>query len=268
MGGTFRRSSNPAINTRGQVTFVAEMTGGAADFAILRGDGEELTPVFVANQMAPGGATFEDFSDPLINKHGQVAAVGLLTNGGAGLFVGDGRDAIAIALDGQAAPGGGNYSGCCSVPLTLMIAGARPPRSTAGVIGNRGICGKGGRHGVVLASNATGHRDDSFRSATSSSERRRDAHRDVTPAYRWRRLVEQQGYWVGTSPRISNWWRELVRSSAARCDGTSTALGQFEMNDEGIVWIGRFAARATAVVFSRLGSQNEDVDGQDLHNRH
>src|SRR6185436_11356065 len=68
-------------------------------------------------------ATFEDFGDPLINKHGQVVATGLLTNGAAGLFVGDGRDAVAIALDGQAAPSGGTFSGCCTAPLTLNDRG-------------------------------------------------------------------------------------------------------------------------------------------------
>jgi len=40
-----------------------------------------------------------------------VVAVASLTNGasGAGLFVGNGKDAVAIALDGQPAPKGGSY---------------------------------------------------------------------------------------------------------------------------------------------------------------
>jgi hypothetical protein len=55
----------PVINDRGEVAFFAEMTSGAADFGIFRGEGGTLTPVLVANQIAPGGATFEDFSDPV-----------------------------------------------------------------------------------------------------------------------------------------------------------------------------------------------------------
>jgi hypothetical protein len=68
--------------------------------------------VFLAGQIAPGGATFQDFGSPIINAHGQVAAGALLTNsaGGSGLFLGDGTNAVAIALLGQPAPKGGNYS--------------------------------------------------------------------------------------------------------------------------------------------------------------
>jgi hypothetical protein len=73
-------------------------------------DGAGLTPVFLADQIAPGGATFQDFGSPIINAHGQVAAGALLTNsaGGSGLFLGDGTNAVAIALLGQPAPRGGN----------------------------------------------------------------------------------------------------------------------------------------------------------------
>jgi hypothetical protein len=93
------------------VAFVAEMTGGPADFGIFRGEGGDLTPVFAANLMAPGGAIFEDFGDPVINRHGQIAAFASLTNGASrgGLFVGDGTDAVAIALEGEPAPKGGRY---------------------------------------------------------------------------------------------------------------------------------------------------------------
>src|SRR3954470_5271445 len=58
-GGTFGGVfAGPAINERGEVAFFAEMTGGSADFGIFRGQGGTLTPVLVANQIAPGGATF------------------------------------------------------------------------------------------------------------------------------------------------------------------------------------------------------------------
>jgi hypothetical protein len=34
-------------------------------------------------------------------------------------------------------------------------------------------------------------------------------------------------------------------------------LGQFDMNDDGIVWIGTFQSRATSVVFSRTRDEHE-----------
>jgi hypothetical protein len=101
------------MNDRGEVAFFSEMTGGSADFGVFRGDGGDLTPLFVANQIAPGGATFADFGNPVINSHGQVAVLASLTNSASriGLFAGDGTDAVAIALEGQPAPKGGNYGG-------------------------------------------------------------------------------------------------------------------------------------------------------------
>ena len=89
---------------------------GLLVFAILRGDGATLTPVFVAKDTARR-CDVEDFSEPLINKHGQVLAGALLSMVPAAvLFVGDGRDVIAIAVDGQPAPKGGNYVQCCAKP--------------------------------------------------------------------------------------------------------------------------------------------------------
>ena len=111
-GGKFTALLTLDMNNRGQVAFKSEMTGGSADNGVFRGEGGRLTPIFVTNQIAPGGATFQDFSIPEINEQGQVATIGLLTNGAsnAGMFVGDGRETVAIALDGQPAPKGGNYS--------------------------------------------------------------------------------------------------------------------------------------------------------------
>ena len=51
---------------------------------MFRGDGQDLTPVFSAGQIAPGGATFTDFGNPLINRHGLVATFASLANGATG----------------------------------------------------------------------------------------------------------------------------------------------------------------------------------------
>src|SRR6185436_1508550 len=110
-GGTFILFDNASINDRGQVAFFSVMTGGSADFGVFRGEGGELTPVFVSNQIAPGGATFNDFGVPVINRHGQVATSASLRDSasGIGLFAGDGTNAVAVALEGQAAPNGGIF---------------------------------------------------------------------------------------------------------------------------------------------------------------
>jgi hypothetical protein len=110
-GGSFTSLLNLDMNERGQVAFKSEMTGGSAEDGIFRGEGGRLTPVFVSNQIAPGGATLQDCGTPAINAQGQVVASCLLTNSASreGLFVGDGTDTVAIALDGLPAPKGGNY---------------------------------------------------------------------------------------------------------------------------------------------------------------
>jgi hypothetical protein len=110
-GGSFTALLGLDLNDLGQVAFKSEMTAGSADHGIFRGEGGQLTPVFVTNQIAPGGAAFDDCGAPAINAHGQVMAPCSLINGSsrAGLFVGDGTHTVAIALDGQPAPKGGNY---------------------------------------------------------------------------------------------------------------------------------------------------------------
>jgi hypothetical protein len=117
-GGRFTALLSLDMNSFGQVAFKAEMTAGSADHGIFRGQGRGLTRVFAANQMAPGGGIFEDFGVPAINARGQVMTICLLMNSAshAGLFVGDGVDTAAIALNGQPAPTGGIYDVFLGVP--------------------------------------------------------------------------------------------------------------------------------------------------------
>ena len=44
-------------------------------------------------------------------------------------------------------------------------------------------------------------------------------------------------------------------------------LGQFEMNDDGVLWIGTFPSRATAVIFSSIRHENKDTHDRDLDDR-
>jgi hypothetical protein len=110
-GGRFTSLLGLNLNDRGQVAFSSEMTGGSGDHGIFRGEGGRLTPVFVSNQIAPGGTSFDDCGAPAINAQGKVMATCSLKNGTsrAGLFLGDGTDTVVIALDGQPAPKGGHY---------------------------------------------------------------------------------------------------------------------------------------------------------------
>jgi hypothetical protein len=46
-----------------------------------------------------------------------------------------------------------------------------------------------------------------------------------------------------------------------------SGFGQFDMNDDGIAWIGTFQSRVTSVVFSRTRDENEDTRDRDSNHR-
>ena len=275
-GGTFTSFFAPAMNSRRQVAFETEMTGGPADFGIFRGDGITLTPVFVANQIAPGGDTFQDFGDPLINKHGQVVAVASLANGAssAGLFMGDGTDAVAIALDGQPAPKGGSYSASFDKPLAINDRGevAFRVRLTGGT-SPRGIFRWNGRETttVVLAGTiapGTTGTFASFGDIKLGKDGRVAFIGTLIPGVGGVDFSNNMGIWVGTSDADL----QLVVRTGQVIDGKELmrlpiALGQFDMNDDAIVWIGTFPSRSTAVVFSRTRGESEDAQDRDSNHR-
>ena len=97
-GGTFFLLGQPVIDERGEVAFKAEMTGGSVDFAIFRGDGENLTTIFAANQPAPGGRSSFSIG------HNKRPGVGFALNNAVGppALPRHGRDAVAIAISGGA----------------------------------------------------------------------------------------------------------------------------------------------------------------------
>jgi len=275
-GGTFTSLFTPAMNNRGQVAFETEMTGGPAEFAIVRGDGITLTPVFVADQIAPGGATFQDFGDPLINKQGQVVAVASLVNGasGAGLFIGDGANAVAIALDGQPAPKGGSYSASFDKPLTTndrgevafsaRLKGGTSPRGifrwNAGETTTLALAG-------TIAPGTTGT-FASFGDMKLGNDGRVAFIGTLVPGVGGVDFSNNMGIWVGTSDADL----QLVVRTGEVIDGKvlmrlPSGLGQFDMNDDAIVWIGTFPSRSTAVVFSRTRSESEDTQDRDSHHQ-
>jgi len=263
-GGSFISFRDPVINDFGQVAFEAEMTGGTADFGIFRGEGGNLLPIFVANQIAPGGGAFTDFGNPVINAHGQVAAVASLTNIADGLFVGDGTNAVAIALDGQPAPKGGNYGSRLGFfsPLRLSDRGyvAFHVGLTGGTSTDGIFLGNGDRTTTIalagtIAPGTTGTFQSFFDIKLGNNGRVAFIARlalgagGVTTS-------NNMGIWVGTSDEDL----QLVVRTGDVIDGNvltrlSTEVAgsnQFDMNENGVVWIGTFQTPAKAVVFSQF----------------
>jgi hypothetical protein len=275
-GGRFTSFHDPVINDRGQVAFVAEMTGGSADFGLFRGEGGDLTPVFVANQIAPGGATIEDFGDPVINRHGQVAVIGLLTNSASrrGVFVGDGTDAVAIALDGQLAPKGGSYTdsgrGAFPGPIRLNDRGevAFDARLTGGTSLSGIFRGDGDRMTTIalagtIAPGTTGT-FESFGDIKLGNDGRVAFIATLAVGVGGVDSSNNMGIWIGTSDEDL---QLVVRTSEVIGGNVLTLLpqfgfasgNQFDMNENGLLWIGNFGP-AKAIVFSRILGENDDVD--------
>jgi hypothetical protein len=236
------------------------MNGGPAEFAIFRGDGGELTPVFVANQSAPGGATYEDFGNPVINKLGQVAASASLTNGTSsfGLFVGDGSNTLAIALEGQAAPKGGNYARGFFLPLRINDNG--DVAFFAGLTGGaRGLFRGNGANTTAVAISGTSApgttgRFDSFRDFQILNDGRIAVIATLTVGVGGVNTSNNMGIWIGTSDEDL----QLVVRTGDVIDGrVLTRLPQFEqgkqfaINENGVVWVGTFGT-TKAVVYSSI----------------
>ena len=263
-GGVFTLLGNPVINDRGQVAFYSNMSGGSGDFGIFRGDGSELKPVFVANQIAPGGATFEDFSNPVINRSGQVAASASLTNGTSdfGLFVGDGNNSIAIALGGQAAPKGGNYSTGFFLPLRINDSGEVGFFAGLSDGGTRrsGLFRGNGEFTTPIAisgTNAPGTTGtfDSFRDFQLLNDGRIAFIATLTFGVGGVNASNNMGIWIGTSDEDL----QLVVRTGDAIDGrVLTRLpqfgqgNQFVINENDVVWVGTFGT-TKAIVSSRLG---------------
>ena len=264
-GGRFTALENFDINKSGQVTFNAEMTGGTADHGVFRGEGDVLTPLFVTNQAAPGGGTIDDCGDPKINIHGQVMAICSLTSTASskGVFIGDGRDAVAIALLGHSAPKGGNYAVFTSSPrlndhgevvfqalltnggsgmfrgdgkrtTTIALSGTNAPGTTGTFQSFGEIFTLGNDSRVVFAARlATG-------------EGGVDSTNNV-------------GIWIGSSDEDL---RLLARAgdviggrvlTALPLEGSSAAGHALQMNENSILWRGSFGSAKAVIVTDTSG---------------
>lgn len=274
-GGSFIALFSPDMNDLGQVAFKSEMTGGSADNGIFRGDGGHLTPVFVTNQIAPGGATFEDCGTPRINAQGQVVAICSLTNSAshAGLFLGDGTDTVVIALDGQPAPKGGNYeAGNVSFPGTTRLndAGevAFEARLSGGTFGM--FRGNGKRTTTIaLAGTSAPGTTGTFESFGDIFELGNDGRvvfvAKLTIGVGGVDSSNNIGIWIGRSDEDL---KLLVRTGEVIGGNVLTDLpfGDFghplAMNENSVLWRGNFGL-ATAVVVSRILGDNDTSNEED-----
>jgi hypothetical protein len=272
-GGTFTSVlGDPVVNDRGQVAFFAELTGGPADFGIFRGEGAALTPVFVANQIAPGGETFVDFSDPVINRRGQLAAIGSLTNGAssAGLFVSDGTDGDAIALQGQPAPAGGNYRqrDAFLQPIRLNDRGevAFTARLTGGTSSSGIFRGNGARTTTIARAGTSAPGTTGMFQGFDEIELGTDGRvafvATLTVGVGGVNVSNNRGIWIG---RSEDDLQLVVRTGDVISGSTLTRLpqqsnpgDQFDMNQNGVLWIGSFGA-AKAIVYSRIPGGDDAV---------
>jgi len=266
-GGLFTFFDMPAINDRGQVAFVADMTGGPSDFGIFRGDGRVLTAMFLANQDAPGGATFLDFGDPAINNRGQVAASALLSGPNPnGLFVGNGEHIIAIALEGQPAPTGGNYRGIFADPITLNDRGdVAFSIGLTGTTGGHGVFRGDGTYTTTIAvagmpAPGTTGIFRSFGDMKLGDDGRVAFIATLTPGIGGVDTTNSKGIWVGTSDLDL---RLVVRTGdvvgGRVLTNLPSGLGQLDMNSSALAWIGTFPSRATAVVLSSISTDHDEA---------
>ena len=269
-GGRFTSLRDPVINNLGQVAFEAEMSGGPADFGIFRGEGGNLLPIFVANQIAPGGATFEDFGNPVINVHGRVAAVASLTHSAShlGLFVGDGTQALAVALDGQPAPKGGNYDSRAgfSQPLRLNDRGEVAFHvGLAGGTSNQGIFRGNGEHTTTVAlqgatAPGTTGTFQSFHDIRLANDGRVAFVASLAVGVGGVDFTNNMGIWIGTSDEDL----QLVVRTGEVIDGKvltrlptdTSGFSQCDMNENAVVWIGSCQRTARAIIFSRIGTES------------
>lgn len=254
-----------------RVAFFAGMTGGSGDFGVFRADGDQgITTIFATNQPAPGGATFLDFSDPVINGRGEVAATAMLDNapGPSGLFRSDAKEVAVIALEGTSAPDGGRFSGFLK-PLTINERGEVAfPSRLAGGTSSGGIFRGDGRTTTIIAllsttAPGTTGTFSSFRDMKLSDDGTVAFIATLTNGVGGVDATNNIGIWSGTS---ANDLRLVVRTGDVIEGRTLTRLpsgfGAFGQGERSVAWLGGFAGNTTAIVVSQTGDRETDGRGR------
>lgn len=261
-GGTFVFFASPVINQEGQVAFFAGTAGGSGDFGIYRSDGDNTTNIFVTNQTAPGGATFIDFSNPVMNKYGQVLATASLQNGAnpSGLFLGDGIHTVPVALSGEAGPKGGRYATFFGPLLLNDNSQAAFEVSLTGGASRSGIFRWDGVITTPIAlqgaaAAGTTGTFDSFRDIKMGKDGRVAFIGALTLGVGGVNTTNNIGIWVGTSDSDLHLLARTGQAIAGKTLTRPLSLGELAIDERSLVWLGRFSVNSTAIVSSDLDDQ-------------
>jgi hypothetical protein len=197
-----------------------------------------------------------------------------LTNsaGGSGLFLGDGTNAVAIALLGQPAPKGGNYSQpISSVRLSDRGEVAFAARLTGGSTIANGIFRGNGDHTTTVALSGT-----IAPGTTGTFESFDDIKlvNDGRVAFIARLAIgvggvdhsNNKGIWIGTSEADLQLVVRMGDVIGGRVLTNIPSPVQFDMNTHGVVWIGDFTFPTRAIVFSGIVG-DDDADEPEGNDR-
>jgi hypothetical protein len=141
-GGTFNQVTTPALNSAGKVLFRASLNGSTSSYGLFFGTpGTTLTPVALSSSTSPAGGIFGLLSStPTVNAAGQVAFISDRNgNSSSAIFAGTpGTTLTSVALQGNAAPAGGNYNNFANLELNAagqvaLVANLTGGSSTQGV---------------------------------------------------------------------------------------------------------------------------------------
>jgi hypothetical protein len=266
-GGTFLFFGTPVIDDFGRVAFFASTTGGSADFGIYRGDGANITTIFAANQPAPGGGTFVDFGEPVINKHGQVLALASLDNaaGPFGVMLGDGTDTVPIALSGHAAPKGGIYATGVALQFLGRVLNDRGQVAFAafltGGTSQSGIFRGDGTTTIPIALQGTAAAGTtgtftSFGDIKIGNDGQVTFIATLTSGVGGVDASNNVGIWTGTSETDLHLVARSGQLIAGKTLTRPLSLGPSQINsDRPIVWLARFADNSTAIVSSDVDAE-------------
>src|SRR5262245_22525815 len=109
----------PLLNGSGRVAFSTSLTGGTSTQGVFAGVPGSVQAVALLGNPSPAGGNYSSFTRLVLNTSGQVGFSAGLSGGSAtaGAFVGMPGAIQAVALQGNPAPAGGNYSGFPSIPM-------------------------------------------------------------------------------------------------------------------------------------------------------
>jgi hypothetical protein len=272
-GGRFTALGNLNMNNAGQVAFNAEMTGGLADHGVFRGQGGNLTPVFVTHQTAPGGGTIDDCGDTHINSHGQVLATCTLTETPSvqSVLVGDGTRAVVVAMIGGPAPKGGNYARFTSAALNDRGEVAFQARLTTGASGMFRVDGLRTTTLALSGMSAPGT-SATFQSFGDlvflGNDGRVMFAAKLTTGVGGVDSSNNKGIWIGTSERDL---RLLVRTgemiggkvlTGLPFDGSDASGHSLLMNENSVLWRGSFGL-TKAVIVSEIHGDDDRGKNED-----